>query len=170
MDGEACCRHQLLRVRTRRWISFSFVYESLVGFNKLSRTRMTMTDSTTLCVDIASDETSRANNLRNVGSGRSTSSKNFEKGLRLQVISPKKTLNYLSAFLCWALCLHVRPSPFLTRGADETQADGWNGARRGGMHQRSHLRTLGSSARLSRVNFCITVKCGSEITGCERLL
>jgi len=63
VEGEACYRHQLLRVRTRRWISFSFVYESLVGFNKLSRTRMTMTDSTTLCVDIASDETSRANNL-----------------------------------------------------------------------------------------------------------
>jgi hypothetical protein len=83
--------------------------------------RMTMTDSSTLWVDIASDKTSRANNLRNVGSGRSTPSENFENGLRLQVISPIKTLNYLSAFLCWALCLHVRPTPFLTRGADETQ-------------------------------------------------
>ena len=92
---------------------------------------MTMTDSSTLWVDIASDETSRANNLetRNVGSGRSTPSKNFEKGLRLQVISPIKTLNYWSAFLCWALCLHVRPSPFLTRGAAKRK--GMDGTERG---------------------------------------
>ena len=95
-----------------------------MGFKKVSRMRMTMTDSSTLWVDIASDESSRANNLRNVGSGRSTPSKNFENGLRLQVISPIKTLNYMSALLCWALCLHVRPSPFLTRGADETRGDG----------------------------------------------
>jgi len=91
--------------------------------------RMTMTDSSTLWVDIASDETSRANNFGNVRSGRSTPSKNFEKGLRLQVISPKKTLNYLSAFLCWALCLHVRPSPFLTRGAAKRK--GMDGTARG---------------------------------------
>ena len=126
--------------------------------------RMTMTDSSTLGAYIATDEIIRANNSRNVGSGRSTPSKNFENGLRLQVISHIKTLNYLSAFLCWALGLHVRPSPFLTRGADETQADGWNGARRGGMHQRSHLRTLGSS-----VNFCKTVRSGSVLTRSERV-
>ena len=116
----------------------------LVGFIKVSRMRMKQ--------------------LGNVGSGRSTPSENFENGLRLQVISHIKTLNYLSAFLCWALCLHVRPSPFLTRGADETQGDGWNGARRCGMHQRSHLRTVGSS-----VNFCKTVRSGSVLTRSERV-
>ena len=58
--------------------------------------RMTITDSSTRGVDIATAETIRPNNSRNVGSGRSTPSKNFENGLRLQVISPIKTLNYLS--------------------------------------------------------------------------
>ena len=55
--------------------------------------RMTMIESSTLVVYIATDETIRANN---VGSGRSTPSKNFVNGLRLQVISPLNTLNYLS--------------------------------------------------------------------------
>ena len=55
-----------------------------------------MTDSSTYGVDIATDETSRGNNLRNVGSRRTTPSKNFEHGLRWELISPIKTLNYLS--------------------------------------------------------------------------
>jgi hypothetical protein len=46
----------------------------------------------------------------------------------------------------------------LSRGADEMQEDGWSGAGRGGMHQRSHLKTLGSSAHLSRVKFCMNVR------------
>jgi hypothetical protein len=58
---------------------------------------MTVTDSSTYGVDMATDETSRGNNLRNVGSRRSTPSKNFENGLRWEVISPIKTLNYMSA-------------------------------------------------------------------------
>jgi|AntRauMFilla1563_2_1112583.scaffolds.fasta_scaffold76199_1 hypothetical protein len=61
--------------------------------------RMTMTDSSTCGVDIATDETSTGNDLRNVGSRRSTPSKHFENDLRWEVISPIKTLNYLSG-LC----------------------------------------------------------------------
>jgi hypothetical protein len=58
--------------------------------------RMTMTNSSTCGVDIATDETGRGNNLRNVGSRRSTPSKNFENGFRWEVISPIKSLIYLS--------------------------------------------------------------------------
>jgi hypothetical protein len=119
---------------------------------------MTLTDSSTCGVDIATDETGRGNNLRNVGSRRSTPSKQIESGLRWEVISHIKTLNYLSAFLCWALCLDVCSSSMLSRGADEMQEDGWSGAGRRVMHQRSYLKTLGSSARLSRVNFCMNVR------------
>jgi hypothetical protein len=55
-----------------------------------------MTDSSTFGVDRATDETSRGNNLRNVGSRQSTPSKKIESGLCWEVISPIKTLNYLS--------------------------------------------------------------------------
>jgi hypothetical protein len=96
VEASACNKQQLLLIRTRRSIRFSFVYETFGGFGQVSGMRMTMTGSSTCGVDIATDETSRGNNLRNVGSRRSTPSKNFENGLRWEVISPKKTLNYFS--------------------------------------------------------------------------
>jgi hypothetical protein len=97
VDAAACNKQQLLRVRTRRSIWFSFVYETFGGFEKVSCMRMTMTDSSTCGVDSATDETSRGNNLRNVVvCRRSTPIKKFESGLRSEVISHIKTLNYLS--------------------------------------------------------------------------
>jgi hypothetical protein len=87
-----------------------------------------LTDSSTCGVDIPTDETSRGNNLKNVGSRRSTPSKNIEYGFPY-----KDSELFVRPFLCWALCRDVCSSSMLSRGAGGMQADGRSRAGRGGM-------------------------------------
>jgi hypothetical protein len=99
---------------------------------------MTRMDSFPRAVEIATDGTTTENNFKSlpllnfpevrVLVDKQLPASNIACGLRWGVIPPLKTLSYLSGLFFGALCLDVRSSSGLSRGADGRQEDGWQDA------------------------------------------